>query len=190
MNRTDDKCVTLFFFVKKVLVVGYCWVIVGLLLVLIKFFEVVANVQLNLCHQCRHGDERAAQRFGFQDAFQHKLFVFLVNARVLCRVCRMLQRSYHVGGLGCTASDFRAQRVLPHRLVTTLLTRLKRLHDRSFMHCAQLDQIDGRHHFNGNLEALDRWISGNRFCILRVRGWLVRGSGHRFVVGSLASNAF
>jgi hypothetical protein len=149
----------------------------------LRFFEIVANVQLNLCHQCRDGDERAAQRFGFQDAFQRKLFVFWVNARVLRRVRRVLQRSSHVGGFGAAPADFRAQRVLPRRMVTPFVAvrmQRQRLSDRGFVLRAQLLQIDGRHHFNGDDEITDHWIGGNRFCILQVRGWLVRGSGHRF----------
>ena len=84
-----------------------------------SFLQVLANVRLNLRHERRDGDERAAQRLGFQDAFE---FFDLAGGDfgVLCRVLRVLQRSSHVGGFGRAAGDFRDQRVLPHRLVHVL----------------------------------------------------------------------
>ena len=90
-----------------------CWSGVG---------QVLADVLMNLLYQRRDGDEGAAQRLGFQHASQ--LFLVLagwVNSRVLRRVRRVLQRSSHVGGFGGAADDFRAQRVLPRRLVASLV---------------------------------------------------------------------
>ena len=132
-----------------------CWSGVG---------QVLADVLMNLLHQRRDGDERAAQRLGFQHASQ--LFLVLagwVNSRVLRRVRRVLQRSSHVGGFGGAADDFRAQRVLPRRMVF--------IGDRGFIQSAQLFQVEERHHFNGNADLLFL-----RFGELRVRERVVRGS--------------
>ena len=133
-----------------------CWSGVG---------QVLADVLMNLLYQRRDGDEGAAQRLGFQHASQ--LFLVLagwVNSRVLRRVRRVLQRSSHVGGFGGAADDFRAQRVLPRRLVF--------IGDRGFIiQSAQLFQFEGQHHFNGNAELLVL-----RFGELRVRERVVRGS--------------
>lgn len=103
-----------------------------------SFLQVLANVRLNLRHQRRDGDERAAQRLGFQDAFE---FFGLAGGDfgVLCRVLRVLQRSSHVGGFGRAAGDVRAQRVLPHRLVATLVAvsmQRQWLPQRGFIHRA------------------------------------------------------
>jgi len=131
--------------------------------------QVLADVLVNLLHQRRDGDERAAQRLGFQHASQ--LFLVLagwVNSRVLRRVRRVLQRSSHVGGFGgaASASDFRAQRVLPRRLVF--------IGDRGgFVQSTQLFQVEERHHFNGNADLLFLFL---RFGELRVRERVVRGS--------------
>ena len=91
------------------------------------FLQVVANVQLNLRHQRRDGDERAAQRLGFQDAFE--LFelagVAGVDFGVLRRVIRVLQLSspWIRGGFGRATGDFRDQRVLPRLLVHVWMQR-------------------------------------------------------------------
>ena len=90
------------------------------------FLQVVANVQLNLRHQRRDGDERAAQRLGFQDAFELFDLTF-GDFGVLRRVIRVLQLSSHVGGFGRAAGDFRDQRVLPRRLVHVWMQRQRRL---------------------------------------------------------------
>lgn len=99
-----------------------------------SFLQVVANVHLNLRHQRRDGDERAAQRLGSQDAFE--LFelagVAGVDFGVLHRVLRVLQRSFHVGGFGRAAGDFRYKRVLPHRLVD-VLNQWQRFPQRGFI---------------------------------------------------------
>ena len=92
------------------------------------FLQVVANVQLNLRHQRRDGDERAAQRLGFQDAFELFDLTF-GDFGVLCRVIRVLQLSspWIRGGFGRAAGDFRDQRVLPRRLVHVWMQRQRRL---------------------------------------------------------------
>ena len=105
---------------------------------LCALLEILPDVQPNLCHQRLDGDEGASQRLGPQDAFQlFHLFGALANSRVLRWMRWVLQLSRHVGWLGCAAADFRAQRVLPHRLVTTFLAvRMQGLHDRLFIHRA------------------------------------------------------
>ena len=114
-----------------------------------SFLQVVANVQLNLRDELWDGDERAAQRLGGQYAFQRfHLALIGVDFGVLRRVLRELQRSSHVGGFGCAAADFRAQRVFPCRLVTTLVAigmQRQWLPQRDFILRPQLVQPDGRH---------------------------------------------
>ena len=150
----------------------------------LDLLEVVANVKLNLCHQRRDGDERAAQRVGVQDAFQpFQLFRGWVNFGVLRRGHRVLQLSPHVRGFGAAAADFRAQRVLPRRLVAPFVAvgmQRQRLSERRFVLRAQLGQRQDWHHFNGDAESLDHWIRGNRLVdfarVLRVPVGAVGGS--------------
>ena len=126
--------------------------------VVASFLQVVANVHLNLRHQRRDGDERAAQRLGSQDAFE--LFelagVAGVDFGVLHRVLRVLQRSFHVGvdGFGRAAADFRYKRVLPRRLVH-VLNQWQWFPQRGFILQAQLGQIDGRHDLDCNGQGLN-----------------------------------
>ena len=109
------------------------------------FFLGSGNIGLNLGNQRRHGNERAPQRLGFQDAAQllRLQWVHLrsVNARVLCRTRRLF---FHPGG---AAHHFRMQRVLPLGLVIGVAHDL-------IAHCSQLRKGGRWHHVDGNLNVL------------------------------------
>ena len=114
------------------------------LLTFLTFFLESSNVVLNLGNQRRHGNERAAQRLGFQDAAQ-LVRLRTVNARVLRR---MRQLFFHPRA---AAHHLLVERVLPHGLVLGVAHDL-------IAHCSELRKGGRRHHVNVNLNGLNSRI--------------------------------
>lgn len=127
----------------------------------------IVQVRLDLPHQHRHGNVRAAQRLGLQQVFQ-LLRLGRVNARVLRRVGLLLLLHFHPLGQRSAASDFRIQRLFPYEGVAVFRQ------DVDFgAHVAQLRVRGSRRHVDGNHEVFDFFV----VAVGRVSGGTVGGMG-------------
>jgi hypothetical protein len=132
-----------------------------------------AQVRLDLHHQCRDGNERAAQRLRCQQVPQ--LFrLGRVNARVLCRVRLLLFHCFHPVGEWSATTNFRIQRFYPYELVAGVFILAGHGGGvRLVAHDAQLRVSGSRRHHDGNHEAFDCFIAA----VGRVGGGTVGGTG-------------
>ena len=129
-------------------------------------FEPV-QVRLDLSHQHRHGNVRAAQRLGLQQVLQ-LLRLGRVNARVLRRLGLLLLLHFHPLAQRSAATDFCIQCLLPCKGVAVV-----RQGDELVAHVAQLRVRGSRHHVDGNHNILDCFV----VAIGRVSGGTVGGTG-------------
>jgi len=147
---------------KKVLVKSLTF-----FLYLFLFCLNLVQVRLDLPHQRRYGNVRAAQRLGLQQVLQ--LFrLGRVNARVLRRVGLLLFLHFHPLADWSAATDFCSQRLLPCKGVGVV-----RQDDELIAHVAQLRVRGSRRHVDGNHEVFDCFV----VAIGRVSGGTVGGMG-------------
>lgn len=132
------------------------------------------QVRLDLPHQRRYGNVRAAQRLGLQQVLQ--LFrLGRVNARVLRRVGLLLSLHFHPLRQRSAATDFRIQRLQPCHVIVGVFGGVAGhggdVH--VVAHVAQLRVSGSRRHVDGNHEVFDFFV----VAIGRVSGGTVGGMG-------------
>jgi hypothetical protein len=139
--------------------------------ILCEVHSVLGQVRLDLLHQHRHGNERAAQRLGLQQVLQ--LFrLCRVNARVLRRVGVLLLHCFHPVAQRSAPTDFYFQRLFPCEGVAGVFHVVG--HGVDFAaHDAQLRVRGSRRHVDGNHNILDCFIA----LVGRVSGGTVSGTG-------------